>query len=334
MKHDCDIVRDLMPMCIDGTASDKAKDMVEEHVAECSPCDKVYGEMKGEARLELPVQTAAPEFVTTVKKMQQHRKRRTWLTLLLGVMITAAVALAGFYGYYWYFEDQHPLEDAQLTLVASKDGIALIHAANVPKSATMYIHFSAMTHPESAQGQYEGCVYLYATRHEARTNADDVYFIIGNVEEDAVISTDMWGGDVQVYRMLLGRQDGSGQVFYLANEEQLQEMSIKGAHLKSPEVKNVLSGDAAYYDRYAYDLLTPTPRPYTEVEYVEIYAAQSTLVPMSTGEYATWIPAKSTPSPTPMAAVYDSSNHDGPVTAFITEATASPVTTATPAVAP
>lgn len=303
MKHDCDIVRDLMPMCIDGTASEKAKQMVDEHVAECPPCDKVYTEMKGEAKLELPVQPAAPEFVTTVKKMKNRRKRRTWLTLLMGIIIAAVVAFGAFHGYYWYFEEQCRIEEAQLTLVASKDGMALIHAANVPKSATMYIHFSAMEYPESAQGQYEGYLYLSATRHEARTSADDVYFIIGNVCEDGgVVSTDTWGYDVPVYRMLLGRGDGSGQVFYLANEEQLQQISIKGVHLKSPEQINVIEGNQVYYSDL-YPFITPTPQPADVViitdHDAEIRMVSPTPMPTATLEPIFTQPAAPTPTPQP-----------------------------------
>ena len=278
MRHECDIVRDLMPMCVDGTASDKTRAMVEEHVEECPPCDKVYAEMQREAKLELPVQSAAPEFVTTVKKMRSRRKRRTWLTLLLGVMIAAVVAVAGLAGYSWYFVKPHPIEDAQLTLVVSNDGIALIHAANVPKSTKLYIQYSAMEYPETAEGQYEGHVYLSATHHAARTQADDVYFIIGGVEADgSVVATDAWGGDVPVYRLLLGRNDGSGQVFYLASEEELQRVSIKGAHLKSPEYVSVVEGNQGYYEQHAF--LTPTPRP---VEIDEgIYTEHITATPIS-----------------------------------------------------
>lgn len=236
MKYNCDIVRDLMPMCIDGTASDKTKQMVDEHVAECPPCDKVYAEMRGEAKLELPVQSAAPEFASTVKKMKSRRKRRTWLTLLLGVMIAGLVALAGLYGYYWYFVDWTLLEDAQLSLVSSTDGIALIHARNVPRSANMVLRMSEMEYPDSAKGQCECLVFISATRYEAKNKGDDVYFVVGNMEEDRVLAIDEWNNEVPVYRMLLARRyDGSGQVFYLSGEEEPEVISLRGAHLKSPD---------------------------------------------------------------------------------------------------
>lgn len=259
MKHDCDIVRDLMPMCIDGTASEKARKMVDEHVAECPPCDKVYAEMKGETKIELPVQPAAPEFVTTVKKMKNRRKRRTWLTLLLGVLIAAVVALAGFLGYFWYFVDVVPLDTANLSLVTSNDGIALIRTTNVPRSASMQLRLSEMVYPESAKGQYEVRVIIYCTRFEARHKGGaEIYFVVGNVEGNTIcIEDERWANDVQVYRMLYGHTDGTGKVFYLAGEDELKAVSLKGMSLKSPEAVSRVGGSGRQLIQS--DTITPTP---------------------------------------------------------------------------
>lgn len=252
MKHDCDIVRDLMPMCIDGTASEKAKSMVDEHVAECPPCDKVYAEMKGEAKIELPVQSAAPEFVTTVKKMKNRRKRRTWLALLTGVVIAAAAAFAGFAGYFWYFVDTTLMDNAQLELVTSHDGMAMIHASNVPRSATLSLRMYAVEHPEAAKGKYEGYAEVMATRHAARTGSDDIYFVIGDVDEDTVF---MQEGDVEVYSLLTAQSDGSGQVFFLAGEE-IKEVSYKGAYIKSTETVSITP---RHRSNNLYPFITPMP---------------------------------------------------------------------------
>lgn len=257
MKLDCEVVRDLMPMCIDGTASEKTKTMVDEHVAECPPCEKVYNEMKGETQMELPVQPAAPEFATAVKKIKKRRKRRTWLILLTGIVLAAAVAWLGFYGYYWYFVEHIRLEEAQLAVVTSADGMGLIHASNVPKSAYMVIRLDEMVYPESAKGQCEAYVYLSATRHQARNAAGDVYFVVGNVEEDQVLTHDEWGNEVPVYRMLLTRMDESGQVFYIRGEDELKTVSIRGAQLKSPE--RIYYRDDRTYQSKPFAALTPLP---------------------------------------------------------------------------
>lgn len=293
MKHDCDIVRDLMPMCIDGTASEKAKQMVDEHVAECPPCDKVYAEMKGEAKLELPVQPAAPEFVTTVKKMKNRRKRRTWLTLLMGVVIAAVVALAGFGAYFFYFVNETLMDDAQLSLVTTKDGMALIHASNVPKSASMTLQLSEMVYPESAKGQYEVHAYVYATRYAARSEGDDVYFIIGNVKDNKILMENSRIGEGQAYRMLIGRSDGSGQVFYLADEEMPQQVSIKGAHLKSPETVTFAAGSLNMVP-FITPMSTHTPTPDSSQDFV-INSPTTTPVPISVSQQ--WQPGQITTTP-------------------------------------
>lgn len=302
MKHDCDIVRDLMPMCIDGTASEKAKAMVDEHVAECPPCEKVYAEMKGETKLELPVQPAAPEFVTTVRKMKNRRKRRTWLTLFTGVVIAAVVALAGFVGYFWYFVDMAVLETANLSLVTSNDGIALIRATNVPRSASIQLHVTEMEYPESAKGQYEVKVKVYATRFEKRHKGGaEIYFVIGNQEDNSIYIDEKGYGTIQVYRMLYGKNDGSGKVFYLSGEDELKAVSIKGAHLKSPESVSINSKLTVYSP---YPFITPMPTSTSNWTYiitdenaVEIRMVSPTPEPQSTLEPKGYQPAQSTPIP-------------------------------------
>lgn len=302
MKHDCDIVRDLMPMCIDGTASDKARTMVEEHVQECPPCDRIYAEMKGETKIELPVQSAAPEFATTVKKMQKHRKRRTWLTLLLGVIIAAVVAFAGFAGYFWYCVDMAPLETANLSVVTTGDGMALIRATNLPRSAALQLMASEMTSPEAAAGLYEVTVKLYATRFDARhRGGGEIYFVIGSTEEGRIYVESDGRQEVPVYSMLYGRTDGSGKVFYLSGEDEIATVSIKGAHLKSPESANV----TGYYSPgEIYPFVTVTPMPMATLapknDSVQgVTLARPSPTPTVIPPDRTWAPLENTPTPTP-----------------------------------
>ncbi len=41
MKHNCDIIKDLLPLYCDGVCSDASKKAVEEHLEECDECNKV-----------------------------------------------------------------------------------------------------------------------------------------------------------------------------------------------------------------------------------------------------------------------------------------------------
>ena len=72
MKHECNVARDLMPLCIDGVASEESKRYVEEHINECTECAMTYGEM----RVELPRISAEKEKAVMEQAAQQMRRKR------------------------------------------------------------------------------------------------------------------------------------------------------------------------------------------------------------------------------------------------------------------
>ena len=50
MKHDCEVIRDLLPLYQDDVCSPKSREMVEEHLKECEACKKELEEIKKEIR--------------------------------------------------------------------------------------------------------------------------------------------------------------------------------------------------------------------------------------------------------------------------------------------
>ena len=46
MKRKCNVARDLMPLVIDGVASEDSQQYVDEHIAECTECALTYGAMR------------------------------------------------------------------------------------------------------------------------------------------------------------------------------------------------------------------------------------------------------------------------------------------------
>lgn len=99
MKHDCDVVRDLMPLVVDGTASEKSHQVVEEHAAECEPCREMYEEM----RQEVPPEPLAELNGQVVKRLRQRRLLRRVLLVLLGMAISALLVFAGWRGWNYGF---------------------------------------------------------------------------------------------------------------------------------------------------------------------------------------------------------------------------------------
>lgn len=63
----CEIIKDLLPLYCDNALSDVSKEAVEDHIAVCKDCKKVFEEMKnGDIKIDTSTQNIAP--MTKVKK--------------------------------------------------------------------------------------------------------------------------------------------------------------------------------------------------------------------------------------------------------------------------
>ena len=74
MKYEHDVIRDLMPLCIDGIASEKSREAVSEHIAECSDCAKEWEMMQKKIDIDKePEITAETADTTTAITMTTNR---------------------------------------------------------------------------------------------------------------------------------------------------------------------------------------------------------------------------------------------------------------------
>ena len=74
MKYRCDMVRDLMPLCLDHEASESSEQTVIEHMVECKECTKYY-EALGEEIYPIGEQRdKEKEFVKLASKMRKRKK--------------------------------------------------------------------------------------------------------------------------------------------------------------------------------------------------------------------------------------------------------------------
>lgn len=89
---ECNVVRDLMPLCIDDVASEDSCNYVHGHIAACEACARIYDEMgleltrSNEEKERMAMEQAA-------KRMRSRRIRRSVLGIMMAVLlIVAAVA--------------------------------------------------------------------------------------------------------------------------------------------------------------------------------------------------------------------------------------------------
>ena len=85
MTNNCNVARDLMPLVIDGVASEESQQYVDEHIAECTECAVAYGEM----RVILPRANEEKERAEMDKAAKKLRRKRIFRVVLAAVLSIA-----------------------------------------------------------------------------------------------------------------------------------------------------------------------------------------------------------------------------------------------------
>ena len=84
MKYDHEVIRDLMPLCVDGIASEKSEAIVKEHIAECEACAAEWAQMQhGEPEQSA---VAVPEDETRFQKTARRVRRRKRVAVFITVI--------------------------------------------------------------------------------------------------------------------------------------------------------------------------------------------------------------------------------------------------------
>lgn len=92
MKNNCKITKDLMPLVIDGVASDESKQYVDDHIAECTECAIAYGSL----RVELPLaKVNAEKERAEMEKAAKKLRRKRILRGVLGALLAIAIFIGG-----------------------------------------------------------------------------------------------------------------------------------------------------------------------------------------------------------------------------------------------
>lgn len=91
MKIDCEVIMDLLPLYVENIASQKSREIVEEHIAECKNCREIMNSMeKNEPEL---VHSAEP-----IKRLKKALRRHTIVTaiaIVLVVLVSDLILILG-----------------------------------------------------------------------------------------------------------------------------------------------------------------------------------------------------------------------------------------------
>ncbi|MBR6045372.1 MAG: zf-HC2 domain-containing protein [Ruminococcus sp.] len=108
MRYDCDMICDLLPLYVDGVCSKASADAVEEHLAQCGPCSRIYNDMKRtESTINTEIIKERDEVL--VKQARTFKRRSAAAGAVIGaifsvpILICLIVNLATGAGLTWFF---------------------------------------------------------------------------------------------------------------------------------------------------------------------------------------------------------------------------------------
>lgn len=147
----CNVVRDLIPLYIDGAASQDSREVVEKHLSECNPCREVYQEMRN----TLPDSGAAQELAEldkAARRMKKRRRRRLWRNVLIGLLLGVLLVVGGgFLRNKLFLDENHLTPSDEYTIVLARRENGDVYAFNVqerPRISTFRIT------PDTERGPY------------------------------------------------------------------------------------------------------------------------------------------------------------------------------------
>ena len=134
-KITCDIARDLMPLVIDGIASDDSSAALHTHMENCGDCAQIYAAMQTKEPAPKVEDTA---FIQFSRKLERGFRLRN---IVAGLLLVLLLGTAGFFGYWWV--------DGNI------NGVSVIAPTDCAK-AELFIdnteRFTAATNPEGSEG--------------------------------------------------------------------------------------------------------------------------------------------------------------------------------------
>lgn len=94
----CEIIRDLLPLYIDGLTSKESNQEIEKHLKNCEECQKYYQEMTGYIDNFSVITNEEIEDVNLIKKIKKKNRKKA-LGIFVGAFVLSGVLMG--VGFHW-----------------------------------------------------------------------------------------------------------------------------------------------------------------------------------------------------------------------------------------
>ena len=126
---DCDVARDLMPLCLEDVASEKSQAQVTEHIQNCDDCRNVYEDMKKDPPAAPAPAADEVKLSAAFRRLLRAIRMKHVMWLMIGALAAAILIAAGSYAHIKLFVDAEtpiPPKFIQTQLLEMSGGHVLI----------------------------------------------------------------------------------------------------------------------------------------------------------------------------------------------------------------
>lgn len=120
MKYDCDLIQDIMPLYMDEVLSNKSKEIVDEHLSECTKCKDLYKNCTNAKKTPAVKETVERD----IGIKRYSRRIRNWRIAIISVVLVTFLSLTASFVSYISFNAPN--------FISSGIGLIKIMASDTP----------------------------------------------------------------------------------------------------------------------------------------------------------------------------------------------------------
>lgn len=159
----CHIIKDVLPLYVDGVVSNDTQEMVEEHLEYCEECKKEAEFMKQE--LYLPVEKEVP----LIKNLKKKWRNKKLIISGLSVLLTGLILLGTFY-FVFHFDTVIPYSESLFQIETQDNDMLVSHYYG-----ENYYSVSTTNVTVEIDGKEKQAIFLYYTETIAEPNSKQLF---------------------------------------------------------------------------------------------------------------------------------------------------------------
>ena len=163
MSKQCDIVRDILPLYVDGACSEASAEMVKEHLNACADCNAIYQKLLSHTSEDV----LHEESESVIMRHEAKEKQRGRKKITIAVLVSIALCIIAIFTALFLLPINIAYEPVKIDFpfeVEDVESVEMYHYDGVPASAEKKVVVAGQKHHPKRQKQIPYGTYDVAIR--------------------------------------------------------------------------------------------------------------------------------------------------------------------------